>query len=118
MPAPGIQCGLQEVGVVDAGDLHRILKAEEHAFPGTLLRRHLEKVLAFVEDFPLGDLIVVAPGEDVGQRALAGAVGSHDGVDFTSLHFQIETAENFLAVDSNVQVLDAEHGSIIKEKSE
>ena len=110
MPAPGVQGGLQEIGIVDAGDLHRILKGEEHAFPRAFLRCHLEKVLAVVEDFPVGDLVAVATSQHVGEGALAGTVGSHDGVHFTGLHFQIETTDDFFAVNADVQILDAEHG--------
>ena len=46
MLARRIHRGLQQVHVVHAGDLHRILKAEEHAFVRALFRRQRQQVLA------------------------------------------------------------------------
>ena len=40
----------------------------------------------------LGDLVVLAPGEHVGQRALARAVGAHDGVDLAGADLEVEAA--------------------------
>ena len=107
--ADGVDGGAEEVGVADAGDLDRILEGEEDALAGALLGVHLEQVLAVEEDLALGHLVGVAAGEDAGQRALAGAVGPHDGVDLAGVHRQVDAAEDFLVVDAGVQVVDFEH---------
>ena len=78
--ADGVQRGLEEVGVGDAGDLHRVLEGQEHALAGALLGVHLQQVPAVEEHLALGDLVVLAAGEHLGQGGLAGAVRPHDGV--------------------------------------
>ena len=47
--ALGVERGLQEVGVVDAGNLDRVLERHEHAVAGALVGIHVEQVLAVVE---------------------------------------------------------------------
>ena len=108
--ADGVDGGAQEVGVGDAGDLDGILEGEEDAFAGALLGVHVEQVLALEEDLALGDLVGVAAGEDAGERALAGAVGPHDGVDLAGVDLEVDAAEDFLVVDAGVEVVDGEHG--------
>ena len=50
---------LQEIGVVHAGDLDRVLEGEEDALPGALLGLQFRDVLAPVTDDPLGDLVAL-----------------------------------------------------------
>ena len=78
---------------------------------GALGRIHFEDRLAVVEDVAFGHLIVLAAGEDVGQRRLAGAVRAHDGGDLAGFHRQVQAADDFGAVidDAGVQVLDLKH---------
>ena len=45
-PALGVQGGAQELDVGDAGNLDRILEAEEHAVRGALVRIQREQILA------------------------------------------------------------------------
>ena len=92
--ADGVERRLEEVGVGDAGDLDRVLEREEHAFAGPLLGVHVEQVLALVEDLALGDLVGVAAGQDAGERALAGAVRPHDGVDLAGVDRQVDALED------------------------
>ena len=47
--ADGVERGLQEVHVADAGDLHRVLKRQEDAFARAVFGRHRQQVLAVVE---------------------------------------------------------------------
>ena len=61
--ADGVQRGLQQVGVVDAGNLDRVLEREEHAGAGALLGRQREQVLPEVVDGALRDLVARAAGE-------------------------------------------------------
>ena len=53
--------------------------------------------------------IGVAAGEDAGQRALAGAVGPHDGMDLAGVDLEVDAAEDFLVVDAGVEVEDGKH---------
>ena len=58
--ADGVERGLQEVGVVHAGDLDRILERQEQALAGALLGVHVEQVVALVEHRALGDFVLGA----------------------------------------------------------
>ena len=83
--AHGVERGLEEVGVVHAGDLDRVLERHEDAFAGALVGVHLEQVLALEEDVAAGHFVLGMAGERARQRALAGAVGPHDGVHFAGV---------------------------------
>lgn len=83
-----IQRGAQEVGVVHAGDFHRVLERQEQAGSGARFRVLVEQVDAFELHAAFGDLIAVAAGQDIAQGGLAGAVGAHDGVHLAGLHVQ------------------------------
>ena len=84
--AHGVERGLEEVGVVDAGNLDRVLERHEHALAGALVGRHVEQVLAVVEHVAAGHLVAGVTRQRPRQRALAGAVGPHDGVHFAGVH--------------------------------
>ena len=58
-----------------------------------------EDVFAIEQDFALGDLIVFLAGEHIAQRRLARAVAAHDGMDFASIDRQIDTTQNFFALN-------------------
>src|SRR5688572_13474881 len=78
-----------------------------------LLRAERQQVLALVKDRPLGGHVPGAAGQHVGERALARPVGSHDGVHFTCLHREVQSAQDVDAVGAGVQVPDLEHGSTL-----
>ena len=101
-----IERRLQEVEGGDAGNLQRILEGEKDALGGALVRLQGEHVLAFEQHLALGDRVVGLAGEHMGERRFARAVGAHDGVHLALLDRQIETVEDLLAVDLDVQVLD------------
>jgi hypothetical protein len=44
-------------------------------------------------------------GEYLSQGALAGSVGTHHGVNFSSLYGEIDAFQDFLVADVRVQVL-------------
>ena len=111
--ADGVDGGAEEVGVADAGDLDGVLEGEEDALAGALLWVHLQQVLALEQHLALGHFVGVAPGQDAGQGALAGAVLAHDGVDLAGVDGQVDAAEDFLVVDAGVQVFDFEHHSLL-----
>ena len=80
MLARGIQRGLQQVDVVHARNLDRVLEPEKHAFVGALFRRQRQQVAALESHFPARDLVARAARQRVGEGALAGAVRPHDRV--------------------------------------
>ena len=53
-------------------------------------------------------------GEHLGERALARAVRSHDGVDLARLHREVDALEDFLVADARVQVLDFQQVVILR----
>ena len=106
--ADGVERRLEEVHVADAGDLDRVLEGEEDAFARPILGGHFEQVLAVVGDASAGDLVKFAAGEHLGQRALAAAVGPHDGMDFTGVHGEVDAFQNFTIANFGVQIFDFE----------
>ena len=58
-----------------------------------------------------GHVVLGMPHEGVGQGALAGAVGPHDGVNFTGRDRQRQSVDDLLAVDFDLQVFDAQGSS-------
>jgi len=64
---------------------------------------------ALKDDPASGDVIAGVPGEGVGEGRLARAVGAHERVQLAPPHDEIHTAEDLVALDSDVQVLDAQH---------
>ena len=106
-----VQRRAQEVHVADAGDLDRVLEGQEHARARALLGCQRQQVLAVERHAAAGDLVALAAGQHVGQRALARAVGSHDGVHLARADVEVEAVEDLCAVDLDVEVLDLEHRS-------
>ena len=100
---------LEQIDITHAGDLHRVLKGEKHPFAGPLLGRQLEKVIALEPYFAAHHLITLAARQDIGQGALAGTVGPHDGVHLTGLDLEIDALKNGLAVHVYFQILDTQH---------
>jgi len=76
----------QEIEVADAGDLDRILERQKDAGDCPLFRRQGEQVPALIAHRARGHLVAVAACEHLGERALARAVGPHDGVHLARVH--------------------------------
>jgi hypothetical protein len=107
--ALGVQRRAQEVGVADAGDLHRILEGEEQALAGALLRGLLDQVLTEILDGTFTDVVVLASGQHRRQGALARAVGAHDGVDLAGVDGQIDALEDLVALNGGMKIGQFEH---------
>jgi len=101
-----IQGRTQEVGIGDPGNLHRVLKCQEESGPGPLLGLHVQKILSLVRGRPLGHLIRRVPGQDLGQRTLAGTVGSHDRMHLAPVHAERDAVEDLLLARLGVEVVD------------
>jgi hypothetical protein len=83
---PGRHRLTQEVEDGDAGELFRVLEAEEHAPLGPLLGRQLGDVLALEPEAAGADLVVRAGQQCLGQGGLPGPVGAHENVDLAGCH--------------------------------
>ena len=59
-------------------------------------------------DVPLGYLILKVAHQGIGQGALAGAVRTHDGVNFAFGHLQVHALQDLFALNGNVQILDGQ----------
>lgn len=105
-----VQRGAQEIGVVDAGNFHRVLKGQEQASGGAFFRRQVEKILAVELHAACADLIAVSTGQYIAQRGLTRAIGTHDGVYLAGLDVQRQALEDVFAGDAGVEVVDCEHG--------
>ena len=66
----------------------------------------IEQILTLIDYLALGHMVAFAPRQHIGQRALARPVGAHDGMDLAGANLKIDTAQDLLAVDSGVKVLD------------
>ena len=82
----------------DAGDLLGVLEGEEHARLGPLVGRPVGDVVALERDRAGGDLVLGRAHQRGGERALAGAVGAHDGVHLAGADGQVEALEDRLGV--------------------
>ncbi len=106
MLALGVERGLEEVGVGHAGNLDRILERHEHALARPLVGIHVEEVVTVVEHLPAGDHVLRVAGQHARERALAGPVRPHDGVDFARLDVEIDAIEDLLVLGLDLKILD------------
>src|SRR5690606_20770464 len=90
-----------------------VLEGQEHAGGGALFGLQLQQRTAVKFHRTGADLVALAPGENVAQGGLAGAVGPHDGVHFARLHVQRKALEDVAAADGSVEVVDLEHGGLV-----
>src|SRR5690606_16709696 len=96
--------GFQQVRIVHARDLDRILEREENALARTLLRRHREEILALELYETCGHVVILAPGQHLREGALAGAVRPHDRVDLAGRDREIESFQDRVRLDLDVQI--------------
>jgi hypothetical protein len=78
---------------------------------GTFLGRQFEDVLTIEAGRPFGHFVGRVTGKHIGQRALAGSVRTHDGVNFTRVDREVNPLEDFLVLDRRVKILDFKHWS-------
>ena len=91
--------GTHEVDHRHARYLDRILEAEEQSLVGAVLGRQSQQVFSVELHLTTGDGERRMPREHRTERALAAAVGSHDGVYLTRAHGQIDALQYLLAFD-------------------
>ena len=107
--ALGVERRLQQIDVVDARDLHRILESEEQAGARTLLRRQRQKIAVLEGHRAAGDLVVLAARQHLRESALARAVRAHDGVDFARFDLEVDSLEDLLAGHAGAQIGNFQH---------
>ena len=101
-----VERGAQERHGGDAGNFQRILEGEKQPGRGALVRRHVEDILAVEKHLAGGRLITRLAGQHIGERRFPRAVRAHDRVHLARVHGEVETFQNFLAVDLDVQIFD------------
>ena len=84
----------QELDDRDAGNLLGVLEGEEHARLGPFVGRPVADVVAVEGDRPRRDLVLGRPHQRRRERALAGPVGAHHGVDLAGADGQVEAAND------------------------
>jgi hypothetical protein len=105
-----VEGGFQKIRAVDPRYFDRVLEGKKHTFAGAFFGRKLEQVFALINHFALGHLVTFAPGQNLGESALAAAVRPHDRVNFACVQGEIDPFEDLLAFDSGVEVADFEYG--------
>ena len=98
--ALGIQRGFQQVDVVDAWNFHRILESEKQPGARAFLGAHRQQIATLEHHGPASHFVILTAGQDLSQRALAGAVRSHDGVNLACVDRKIDAVEYFFARDA------------------
>ena len=91
------------------GNLDRILEGEKDSGLGPLLRLHVEEILALVEHRAVRHRVGRVAGEHLCQRALAGAVWTHDGMNLTGVDGEIDALEDFLVSGAGPEAFDFQH---------
>ena len=113
--ADRIQGRAQEVHVVDAGDLDRILETHEDTGSCAVLRFHLEQIGA-IEGDGATDLVAVTASERVCERALARPVRTHDRVYLAGTDVEVETLEDRDVPDRDGQTVHVQHQPTLPSK--
>src|SRR6185436_673030 len=71
--------------------------------------RHLGQILAVEKDLAARHFVRAAPRQDLSQCALPGAVRTHDGMNLTRLHGEIDPLQDLLAVHGHEKITNLEH---------
>src|SRR3954454_14435718 len=90
------------------GDFNRILHGEEEPALRALPRRESEDVFAIDGDGTAGYLVFATAHQRVGQRRLTRSVRTHERVDLTGAHFEVDSTQNLVPTDGRVQIADAQ----------
>ena len=110
----GLHGRTHEVGDGDAGDVDGVLEGQEDPRPGALVGLQVQEALAVELHLAGGGLVPGVARQYLGQRALSGAVGAHDGVDLTLAQGQVDPLEDrqILLGHLGVETGDLQNGSV------
>ena len=96
---------LHKVGHSNAGNLHRILEAEEKAHTRSILDRHIQQVLAQELHRALGNGKLLISCQHRRKGTLTRTVGAHNSVYLTGTYLKVDTSKNLLIANLGVQIL-------------
>ena len=99
VPANRIDRRAQEIGVRDAAYFDGILEREEDSVTRALFRIHVEQVFPVIRHCPGEYAVGRVTGQYLRERTLARAIRTHDRVDFTLAHGEIDALEDLIAGD-------------------
>ena len=88
------------------GDRLRILKGQEQPTTAPLIRTHGQQIVTVEKNSSAGDPVLGVSGQHIGERALAGPVRSHDGVDLAVVDRQVDSMEDLEAFGVGREPLD------------
>ena len=91
-----VDCSPHEVDHADSRNLHRILETEEDTLAGTVLRWHLQQILAIEDDLARSDRIGRATRQNSREGALAGAIRTHHSMHLTRVDGEVDPFQYFL----------------------
>lgn len=97
---------LQKSRRAHSGDLYRVLEREENTGLRPFIHFHFQQVLPFEGDGTFGHFILLAPGQYIGQRALARSVRPHNGMHFTGFDLKVKTLQNEFVINTHLQIFD------------
>lgn len=106
MFAYGIDSMFQKGGCRHAGNLDRILHAEENAFAGAFFRRHGKQVFASETDFSGSNLISGFSGQNIRKRRFSGTVRPHNGMHLALVDSEVEVLDNLPVADAGAKVFN------------
>src|SRR5690606_974123 len=102
--ALGVYGMTKEVGEGDAGNGYGVLEGQEQPQVAALVGLKLQNILTIKEDLPIRDHVIRVPHQDVGERALAGAIWPHQGVSLALAHGQVHALQDGLVFNLGVKV--------------
>ncbi len=96
----------EEVGDAYSGNRHRILEGEKQPQPGALAGVEFPQIATVDADRALRDLILGMTDQSVSERALAGSVRPHQGVNLSLSDLEVDSFEDLGLADGYVQVIN------------
>ena len=89
----------QEVSHADARNGDWTLERHEQTGAGSFVWLEFGDVFAVEQNLARGDLVVGVAHDHQPERAFTAAVWPHQSVSFTTVHFKIDSTENWFLVD-------------------
>src|SRR5689334_16140655 len=93
-----VQRGLHEVDRINARYLYRILKCHEDSFTCANFGVHGQEILAEIAYGSACNFKVFTTSENGCKGALARSIGTHDRMNFTSLHLEVDSIQDLFVV--------------------
>ena len=101
-----VERGAHEICIAYSRNLHRILECQKDAFASRVFSFHGEEVFAVIKNLAVGYVVCFAPCQHLRERTLAGAVRAHDGMHLSRVHGEVNSLQDLVIINLNVQVLN------------